>query len=150
MVSRGLFQEEVTTRCKERIDADGKCMVKYFRFEIQEKFMTTTLRIDDGLKRDCDAIFDDLGLSMAGAVTIFLKQVVKQRGIPFVITCDRQPSVASVGHLDNTAVMLAERSRTARRYAAEMRNANEREWTMDEINAEIKAARRERRDRING
>ena len=109
--------------------------------------MTTTLRIDDGLKRDCDAIFDDLGLSMAGAVTIFLKQVVKQRGIPFVITCDRQPSV---GHLENTAVMLAERSRMARRYAAEMRNANEREWTMDEINAEIKAARRERKARING
>ena len=77
--------------------------------------MTTTLRIDDGLKRDCDAIFDDLGLSMAGAVTIFLKQVVKQRGIPFVITCDRQ---TSVGHLENTAVMLAERSRMARRYAA--------------------------------
>ena len=109
--------------------------------------MTTTLRIDDGLKRDCDAIFDDLGLSMAGAVTIFLKQVVKQRGIPFVITCDRQ---TSVGHLENTAVMLAERSRTARRYAAEMRNANEREWTMDEIDAEIKAARRERKARING
>ena len=47
--------------------------------------MTTTLRIDDGLKRDCEAIFDDLGLSMAGAITIFLKQVVKQRGIPFAI-----------------------------------------------------------------
>ena len=46
--------------------------------------------------------------------------------------------------------MLAERRRMARRYAAEMRNANEREWTMDEINAEIKAARRERKARING
>ena len=56
----------------------------------------------------------------------------------------------SVGHLENPAVMLAERSRMARRYAAEMRNANEREWTMDEINAEIKAARRERKARING
>ena len=56
----------------------------------------------------------------------------------------------SVGHLENPAVMLAERSRMARRYAAEMCNANEREWTMDEINAEIKAARRERKARING
>ena len=56
----------------------------------------------------------------------------------------------SVGHLENPAVMLVERSRMARRYAAEMRNANEREWTMDEINAEIKAARRERKARING
>jgi hypothetical protein len=56
----------------------------------------------------------------------------------------------SVGHLENPAVMLAERSRMARRYAAEMHNANEREWTMDEIDAEIKAARRERKARING
>ena len=151
MVSRGLSPMRAGRGRKRSLklvgDTDGKCMVMYFRFEIQEEFMTTTLRIDDGLKRDCDAIFDDLGLSMAGAVTIFLKQVVKQRGIPFVITCDRQ---TSVGHLENTAVMLAERSRMARRYAAEMRNANEREWTMDEINAEIKAARRERKARING
>ena len=55
--------------------------------------MTTTLRIEDDLKRDCEAIFDDLGLSMAGAVTIFLKQVVQQRGIPFAIVCDKQPTV---------------------------------------------------------
>ena len=56
----------------------------------------------------------------------------------------------SVGHLENTAAILAERSRMARRYAAEMRNANEREGAMDEIDAEIKAARRERKARING
>ena len=109
--------------------------------------MTTTLRIDDKLKHDCEVVLDDLGLSMAGAVTIFLKQVVKQRGIPFAITCDKRPDA---GCFENTATMFAERARTARRYAAEMRNANEREWTMDEINAEIKAARRERKARING
>ena len=109
--------------------------------------MTTTIRIDDGLKRDCEAIFDDLGLSMAGAVTIFLKQVVKQRGIPFFITCDKQPVS---GYFENTAATLAERGRTARRFASDMRSANEREWTMDEINAEIKAARSERKARVNG
>lgn len=39
--------------------------------------MTTTLRIDDNLKQECDAIFEDLGLSLSGAVTLFLRQVVK-------------------------------------------------------------------------
>ena len=53
--------------------------------------MTTTLRIDDNLKRDCEAVLGDLGLSMSGAVTLFLRQVVKQRAIPFAITCDRVP-----------------------------------------------------------
>jgi len=45
--------------------------------------MTTTIRINDELKKECDLIFDDLGLSMSAAMTLFLKQVVKTRGIPF-------------------------------------------------------------------
>ena len=45
--------------------------------------MTTTIRIDDDLKKECDLIFEDLGLNMSTAITVFLKQVVKSRGIPF-------------------------------------------------------------------
>ena len=45
--------------------------------------MTTTIRIDDDLKKECDLIFEDLGLNMSAAMTMFLKQVVKMRGIPF-------------------------------------------------------------------
>ena len=106
--------------------------------------MTTTLRIDDSLKRDCEVVFADLGLSMSGAVTLFLKQVVKQRAIPFVISCDRrQPCDYQPRPMAN----LNERGRIARRYAAEMRESSEREWTMDEIDAEIAAVRKERRER---
>ena len=49
--------------------------------------MTTTLRIDDKLKADCDNVFDNLGLNMTSAITLFLKQVVRTRGIPFEISC---------------------------------------------------------------
>ena len=49
--------------------------------------MTTTLRIDDKLKADCDIVFDDLGINMTSAITLFLKQVVRTRGIPFEISC---------------------------------------------------------------
>ena len=106
--------------------------------------MTTTLRIDDDLKRDCEVVLEDLGLSMSGAVTLFLKQVVKQRAIPFIISCDRhQP----YDHQPRPMANLNERGRIARRYAAEMRASCEREWTMDEIDAEIAAARKERRER---
>ena len=48
--------------------------------------MTTTLRIEPDLKRSCDAIFDELGLTMSGAITIFLKQVARTGGIPFQLT----------------------------------------------------------------
>lgn len=53
--------------------------------------MTTTIRIDDDLKTASEAVLDDLGLSMSGAVTLFLTQVVKQKAIPFEIRCDRAP-----------------------------------------------------------
>ena len=49
--------------------------------------MTTTLRIDDGLKSACDSVFEDLGINMTSAITLFLKQVVRTRGIPFEISC---------------------------------------------------------------
>lgn len=49
--------------------------------------MTTTLRIDDKLKADCDAVFSDLGINMTSAITLFLKQVVRTKGIPFEISC---------------------------------------------------------------
>ena len=107
--------------------------------------MTTTLRIDDALKRDCEAVLEDLGLSMSCAVTLFLKQVVKQRAIPFIISCDKTPNENYFGFRSSN---LGERGRIARRFAAEMRESNDREWSMDEIDAEIAATRRSRR-RVN-
>ena len=107
--------------------------------------MMTSMRIDDDLKKDCESVFNDLGLSMTTAVTLFLKQVRKQRAIPFVLSCDRYaPSFYSATRY---SVRLRERGRIAERYFNEMREDNEREMTLEEINAEIAAARRERRER---
>ena len=49
--------------------------------------MTTTLRIDDGLKADCDLVFENLGINLTSAITMFLKQVVRTQGIPFEVSC---------------------------------------------------------------
>ena len=35
--------------------------------------MTTTIRIDNDLKRTCEEIFEELGLTMSSAINIFLK-----------------------------------------------------------------------------
>ncbi|MGN0832262.1 MAG: type II toxin-antitoxin system RelB/DinJ family antitoxin [Kiritimatiellia bacterium] len=100
------------------------------------------MRIDDDLKRECETVLEDLGLSMSGAVTLFLKQVVKQRAIPFIISCDRVPSANYIGLRTSS---LRERGNVASRLAAEMREASDCEWSMDEIDAEIKASRQSRR-----
>nr|DAM40385.1 MAG TPA: addiction module antitoxin [Caudoviricetes sp.] len=44
---------------------------------------TTTMRINPELKDEANKVFDELGLSLSGAVTIFLKAVVREQGIPF-------------------------------------------------------------------
>ena len=44
------------------------------------------IRIDDNLKREAELLFDDLGVSLSAAMTIFLKQAIRQNGFPFQIT----------------------------------------------------------------
>ena len=105
--------------------------------------MTTTLRIDDDLKRQCDEVLDELGLTMTNALTVFLKQVVRTRTIPFVIGERNSPFIPQNRVRDGRrAWEILERNRNKR-----IANG-EREWTLDEINAEIDAARNER-DRDN-
>lgn len=41
------------------------------------------VRIDDSLKKEADALFSDLGLDTPTAIRIFLKQAIKQQGLPF-------------------------------------------------------------------
>lgn len=41
------------------------------------------IRIDDELKTSADTLFNDLGLTMTAAITMFLKTAVRYDGIPF-------------------------------------------------------------------
>ena len=47
--------------------------------------------IDDNLKEKADSLFEELGLNMATAVNMFVRQVVRQGGIPFEITTKTDP-----------------------------------------------------------
>ena len=46
------------------------------------------IRIDDDLKERADTLFDNLGLNMTTAFTIFIKAAVRQNGIPFDVKID--------------------------------------------------------------
>ena len=48
--------------------------------------MATTnlnVRIDEDLKKQSEEIFYELGLTMSTALTVFLRQTVRSKGIPF-------------------------------------------------------------------
>ena len=49
------------------------------------------IRIDDELKTRADHIFDELGLNMTTAFTMFIRQTIRQGGIPFEITTRTDP-----------------------------------------------------------
>ena len=49
------------------------------------------IRIDDDLKNRADSIFEELGLNMTTAFTMFVRQTIRQGGIPFEITTRTDP-----------------------------------------------------------
>jgi len=49
------------------------------------------IRIDDDLKTRADNIFNKLGLNMTTAFTMFIRQTIRQGGIPFEISTRKDP-----------------------------------------------------------
>jgi DNA-damage-inducible protein J len=44
---------------------------------------TVRARVDSGLKNEVESIFQELGLTTSQAITLFLKKVKMEKGIPF-------------------------------------------------------------------
>ncbi|NMA49454.1 MAG: type II toxin-antitoxin system RelB/DinJ family antitoxin [Tissierellia bacterium] len=49
------------------------------------------IRIDDDLKEQAEILFEELGLNMSTAFNVFIRQSIRQGGIPFEITTQVDP-----------------------------------------------------------
>lgn len=58
-----------------------------------------TIRMDETLKKQAEALFDEMGLNMTTAITMFAKAVVRQNKIPFEIAADPFFSETNQAHL---------------------------------------------------
>ena len=47
-----------------------------------------TIRMDENLKKRSEALFEEMGLSMTTAITLFIKTAVRENRIPFEIRID--------------------------------------------------------------
>ena len=47
-----------------------------------------TIRMEENLKKQAERLFEDMGLNMTAAFTIFTKAVVRQGKIPFEVAAD--------------------------------------------------------------
>ena len=97
-----------------------------------------TVRMDSGLKSSFDALCSQFGMSANTAMNIFAKAVVQRGKIPFEIRGDKPVAVEENGGLQ-----------AFRAIRALAESGAFPEMTMEEINEEIRAARRGR-DENNG
>ena len=94
--------------------------------------VTFSVRMDENLKRQFDALCEDFGMTASTALNVFAKAVVRKRKIPFEI---------EAGEEDEEAKIRAD-AMAAFEELRRLREVNEiPEMTLDEINEEIRKAR---------
>lgn len=49
---------------------------------------TMNLRVDSKLKKSAENIISELGISTSAAITLYLKAIVREKGIPFPVTLE--------------------------------------------------------------
>jgi DNA-damage-inducible protein J len=65
---------------------------------------TLSVRMDENLKKQFDALCAEIGMNTSTAITVFAKAVTRTRSIPFELTADSDPfySEANMAHLRET------------------------------------------------
>lgn len=58
-------------------------------------------RIDPKTKREANRIFKSLGLSMSGAIRLFLRQSIAQSGLPFQVKAPNAQTKAAMEELNS-------------------------------------------------
>ena len=90
------------------------------------------IKVNRDLKKQADALFSEMGMTMTTAVNIFIRQAVQEQAIPFRIYVDSDKS-------------LALRAKEALKTMQEQAAANGLDkMSMDEIDALISQSRKER------
>ena len=97
--------------------------------------VSMTVRMDSGIKAAFDALCAQFGISANAAINIFANAVVMQRRIPFEIKAP-ESSVNQRG-LEAFRALRAEAEKNGLQ-----------DMTLDEINEEIRLARKERRAKM--
>lgn len=62
---------------------------------------TVRARIDSNLKNEVEAIFHELGLTTSQAITLFLKKVKIEKGIPFELKIPNETTLKAMNEAKN-------------------------------------------------
>ena len=70
--------------------------------------VNVTIRMDSDLKKQADDLFNELGMSMTTAITIFAKQAVREQKIPFDISLNI-PNAETIEALNEFDKMVSDK-----------------------------------------
>lgn len=78
--------------------------------------VSTNISLDAELKKQSQELLSDLGLDLTTAVTIFLKQTLREQGIPFKISRDH-PNIETIDAI-NEYYEMKEHPEKYKRYSS--------------------------------
>ena len=67
---------------------------------------STNISLDPQLKHDSQELFEDLGLDLSTAITLFLKQSLRVQGLPFAVTREN-PNAETIAAMNEYYEMKA-------------------------------------------
>lgn len=70
-------------------------LLLYYGYE-EHIMATINIRIDNNLKKESESVLQELGLSMTTAMTLFLKAVVWNNGIPFSLEIPNKKTLKAI------------------------------------------------------
>lgn len=66
-----------------------------------EKTMTLNLRVNPTIKKQAEDILKDLGIPMATAIDMYLRQIIMTGGIPFSLTLPKIPATLHMNSVND-------------------------------------------------
>lgn len=63
---------------------------------VAKNITNLTIRLDSDLKKDCEALYAELGMSLSTAINVFLRQSLRKGGLPFDARLDDQPNRTTI------------------------------------------------------
>ena len=95
-----------------------------------------SIQIDRGLKDEADNMFNEMGMNLTTAIIIFVKQAIRQKKIPFEIALDTDN--------DKSLTMFDAMAASERIWENAIQTGTNG-LSMEDIDAEIQAARADRK-----
>ena len=99
--------------------------------------INVNIRMDSDIKKQADILFHDFGFNLSTAINAFIRQSLKERAIPF--------QIRTVNPAQTKDVLLARGREVFHEIQKDSVRNGTNKMTMEEIDAEIAACRREKK-----